>query len=318
VPTESAVADTAGDFHKRWYLGLGLGSSYLDPDESEIPFKLEKRTDFAWGGYLGYDVGSRLSVELGFNDLGRAELVSDHYVEYQQRSLSVLAYGFNRKAQREKREGLSGFARLGISQMVNHSDIDFERQNNISLLIGVGFEYGFLSNLAVRGELTSYDVDSNYAGLSLLYRIGHGHHDAELKKAPEPVEVAEPVTPVAKQRFYFARLVKEFVVYFDSRQFDFDAADDKVLQEVTEYLSDDPEIRLILTGFADTRGGKSDNQVLADQRVSAVLDYLIDQGIDRDRIKINAHGETAQFGTMATSRGRQENRRVQISVLIDE
>jgi len=68
MSSDAALADAAGEFHKRWYVGIGAGASYLEPDESEIRYKLEERVDTAWGAYLGIDLGSRLAAELGFNE----------------------------------------------------------------------------------------------------------------------------------------------------------------------------------------------------------------------------------------------------------
>jgi len=327
MSSDDAIADSAGEFHKRWYLGAGVGASYLEPDTSEIPFSIEERTDFSWNGYVGYDLGSRVSLELGFNDMGRAELTDDHHVDYRQRSLSFLVYGLNRKAMREKRLGLAGFARIGVSQMINHSDIVYRRDNDFSLLIGLGVEIGFKKGLALRGELTSFDVDSNHAGISLVYRFGHGSHDEALAVAT-PIEkvnkpavlpkIAEPVEPISESRVSFARLVKEFVVRFDTNSWKLNSKSESVIAEIVEYLGDNPEYRIVITGYADTRGSKDKNKRLSDERANVIDAAIRELGVDSSRMRIQSKGATNEFGNMATKKGRRENRRTQITVLDDE
>jgi len=319
MPMDKAYADSEAEFHQRLYLGGGVGASYLNPNAEEIPFDVEKRTDLSGQVFLGYDLGSRLSVEAAFNDSGRAELSDDHYVKYRQRSLSVLIYGLNRKARREQRRGLAGFARIGASQMLNSSDVFYVRENDTSVLLGLGAEYGFDNGLAVRGDLTSFDIDSNHAGVSLLYRFGHSEHKPVAAVAPidEPI-VAEPIEPVSVERPPITRIVEEYVLRFDTNQYRFDAISNSILAEIKAYLIDNPETRLELVGYADTRGADDYNQSLSEKRANAVKDYLVSQGVSLSRISSRGDGATDQFGSMLTAKGRRENRRVRASVLRDE
>jgi len=215
------------------------------------------------------------------------------------------------------------YARVGASQMVNHSDVFFVRENDKSLLLGFGAEYGFLSGLALRAELTSYDIDSNYAGLSLLYRFGHATHKQPFSVAavvpPEPAaKIAEMVEPVAKERLPFSRLVKEFTVYFATSQSAFNAESNRTIDALLSFIEQNPEYRLVLVGYADVRGESDTNITLANDRVVAVKNALLEAGIAESRLQDKTEGETALFGSTQTGRGLRENRRVQITVLVDE
>jgi len=59
------------------YLGAGVGLSWLEPDASEINLEVEDRLDAAFSGVLGLDLTRRLSAEVTYDDLGRAELGSN-------------------------------------------------------------------------------------------------------------------------------------------------------------------------------------------------------------------------------------------------
>jgi len=58
--------------------------------------------------------------------------------------------------------------------MYNETDIFYIRDNDYSLLVGAGIEYGFRNGLAARLDVTSFDADAHSAGLALLYRLGRG------------------------------------------------------------------------------------------------------------------------------------------------
>ncbi len=68
-------------------------------------------------------------------------------------------------------------------------------------------------------------------------------------------------------------------------------------------------------GFADSRGDKSYNKELSEQRAEAVKNYLVANGkIDAARLSVEPMGEAQPVATNATASGRQENRRVEIAV----
>ena len=68
-------------------------------------------------------------------------------------------------------------------------------------------------------------------------------------------------------------------------------------------------------GFADSRGDKSYNKALSEQRAEAVKSYLVANGsIAADRLSVEPMGEAMPVATNATAAGRQENRRVEIAV----
>ena len=73
------------------------------------------------------------------------------------------------------------------------------------------------------------------------------------------------------------------------------------------------EVRVM--GFADSRGDKSYNKALSEERAEAVKNYLVANGkIDAARLSVEPMGEAAPVATNATAAGRQENRRVEIAV----
>lgn len=63
------------------------------------------------------------------------------------------------------------------------------------------------------------------------------------------------------------------------------------LEDLTDFLKDNPGLRVELRAHTDSRGSFSYNEQLAQRRAQSVKDYLIDQGIDEDRLTPIAFGE---------------------------
>jgi len=65
----------------------------------------------------------------------------------------------------------------------------------------------------------------------------------------------------------------------------------------------------------DSMGSKEHNLQLSEKRAKAVVDYLINNGIDKDRLSYKGMGSTASASDNATTKGRQLNRRVEFRLI---
>ncbi len=79
-----------------------------------------------------------------------------------------------------------------------------------------------------------------------------------------------------------------------------------------EYLKD---IALLIEGHADRTGPDSKNRQLAAKRAEAVRTYLIDQGVEPDRMRALSMGE--QLADGETAIGQRHDRRVNV-VLVEQ
>src|SRR5690348_14055042 len=59
----------------------------------------------------------------------------------------------------------------------------------------------------------------------------------------------------------------------------------------TKYLEYDPDAKISLSAYADTRGTNAYNQNLSELRVQRVKDYLVSQGVAADKINTAAYGQ---------------------------
>lgn len=89
----------------------------------------------------------------------------------------------------------------------------------------------------------------------------------------------------------------------------------KRLKMIGDYIKHDKSINIILVaGYSDGYGGVNTNQVLSEERASSVKKYLSELGFNNDNIKVSAFGEKHHVADNRNILGRQENRRVVISI----
>jgi outer membrane protein OmpA-like peptidoglycan-associated protein len=67
-------------------------------------------------------------------------------------------------------------------------------------------------------------------------------------------------------------------------------------------------------GFTDATGSDAINERLSAQRATSVGDYLVTQGLPRDRVTTRGYGAEQPVATNGTREGRQKNRRVELVV----
>ena len=59
----------------------------------------------------------------------------------------------------------------------------------------------------------------------------------------------------------------------------------------TQYLADQPDARLVLSGHADKRGSQTYNQPLSERRAALAKKFLVEQGVPEDKIDTQAFGK---------------------------
>ena len=88
------------------------------------------------------------------------------------------------------------------------------------------------------------------------------------------------------------------------------------LDNVVEYLQQNGDVIFALAGHTDNVGDPELNRTLSQARADVVADYLIDNGISRDRMRRSeGFGESVPVGDNATEEGRAQNRRTEIIVV---
>ena len=102
--------------------------------------------------------------------------------------------------------------------------------------------------------------------------------------------------------------------------FDFDKAtlrstSEQELERLYGLLIKNKSIRLEIAGHTDNKGTIEYNIELSRNRAKAVVDFLVNKGIERTRLQANGYGETEPITTNTSAVGRQFNRRTEFEVM---
>lgn len=84
------------------------------------------------------------------------------------------------------------------------------------------------------------------------------------------------------------------------------------LAPLVKALNADLEQSVIVEGHTDNIGNRSVNLALSEKRADSVKAYLVNQGIDGERVSTDGLGFDFPVATNDTNEGRQQNRRVEI------
>ena len=86
------------------------------------------------------------------------------------------------------------------------------------------------------------------------------------------------------------------------------------LNKVAQTLTEDNKSGILVTGYTDSTGNDSINIPLSQARAQSVASYLASQGVSTTRINAQGHGAANPIASNATAEGREQNRRVEISI----
>lgn len=90
------------------------------------------------------------------------------------------------------------------------------------------------------------------------------------------------------------------------------------LTEFAAVLKQYPETDLAIEGHTDNSGKKARNQKLSVERSEAVIAFLAEQGVARERMVGRGYADDKPVAENTTDEGRQKNRRVEVQIQANE
>jgi len=142
-----------------------------------------------------------------------------------------------------------------------------------------------------------------------------GEHQAVSDKAAMRAQLSEQLNKVLATRDSARGLIVSMSdVLFDTGQFSLKSGAREKLAKVAGILIAYPGLNIEVGGYTDNVGGDAMNQKLSENRASAVLKYLVEQGVTTNSVSSKGFGNTSPVASNETSSGRQENRRVELVV----
>lgn len=143
--------------------------------------------------------------------------------------------------------------------------------------------------------------------------------DPVIKKAvPVATESTPAAAPVAAKKAGFVPYTLQTETLFGFNKSDMSkAGKQKMHDEIVGKMQENPQDEVVLiTGYADRIGSEEYNMELSQRRADAVKTYLVEQGIDGNRIETAARGEADPVVSCDNIKGKaNRNNKALISCL---
>jgi outer membrane protein OmpA-like peptidoglycan-associated protein len=183
----------------------------------------------------------------------------------------------------------------------------------------VGVMNGSEFSIPLYGKL-SYQITVEAPGFAVAkYTLDPAN--AKGGKVIQNVELGKPVEPVAAAptlattTHHVGKVIRLEALIFQQRSAIISPESYPELNSVADMLHANPNMVIQLEGHTDTRGDKSLNLKLSQDRVESVKNYLVRRGVSKGRIKLKAYGGTMPLSTENTEEAHKLNRRVEVRII---
>ncbi|MDO5655692.1 MAG: OmpA family protein [Flavobacteriaceae bacterium] len=101
-------------------------------------------------------------------------------------------------------------------------------------------------------------------------------------------------------------------IHFDTNKASLKDDGKKAVAEITKVLQNNPSLKIEIQGHTDNSGSVAHNHQLSENRAKTVLNELILEGIDANRLESKDLGDTKPIATNDNEEGKAKNRRVEL------
>lgn len=120
---------------------------------------------------------------------------------------------------------------------------------------------------------------------------------------------------IKKEQIKVGRTFQLNNVYFEFNKWALLPESFEELDKVFQFLQENPKVEIELSGHTDNIGSDKYNMELSQKRADSCKDYFVKKGIVAKRIKSKGYGKNKPIATNATDSGREQNRRVEFTIL---
>ncbi|WP_269915252.1 OmpA family protein [Acinetobacter sp. HY1485] len=178
----------------------------------------------------------------------------------------------------------------------------------IGTLVGAAAGYGLS-----RGNANSSAQNNRAAAIgAILGGAGGLYLDNKEKKLRQ--QMAGTGVDVNRNSDGSVGLVMPGNITFDTNQSTIKGNFYNTLNKVAQTLTEDNKSAILVTGYTDNTGSDAINMPLSQARAQSVANYLAGQGVPRTRINAQGNGSSNPIASNSTPSGREQNRRVEISI----
>jgi len=132
---------------------------------------------------------------------------------------------------------------------------------------------------------------------------------------PPPPPKPEPPPKPKRVEVTADKIVINDKILFEVNKAVIRSESNDLLNEIVSVINENSFIKKIsIEGHTDSDGSEKYNEKLSDKRAAAVLQYLVDHGVDAGRLTSKGYGESKPIADNATEEGKEKNRRVEFLI----
>lgn len=166
------------------YLGVGTGTSQLNPDTSGTDYQLDSGSSNAWKITAGWDLTDNLAIEGYYSQLGEASFKQGGTLKYSAIGGSAV-YQHWMVGSAKTQNSFAVFGKAGANSLTNEGrNVRYEKNSVLQPLFAFGGEYVLPWQWSVRGELELFGTDATVVSLNAVKRFGFRSQSKPNPKAP--------------------------------------------------------------------------------------------------------------------------------------
>jgi outer membrane protein OmpA-like peptidoglycan-associated protein len=104
-------------------------------------------------------------------------------------------------------------------------------------------------------------------------------------------------------------------IFFDTDSFNLKPESFVELNKLIEFLNQNPKLNIEIGGHTDNIGTEKYNLILSNNRAKAVVDYLIKNGVNINRLTYKGYGFSEPITDNLTEKSRAQNRRTEFKII---
>ena len=336
-----------------FYVGAGVGANYLQQENvqsafgnnNSTPFNLKSSTGPVALGYLGYQLGNGLSIQLEgdirnnkFNSVRNSNNNNVASVGGNEKKYGPMVNVMFDLAPYVPTSPVAPYVGVGVGYQWDHlSSLNIRSANGLGptltsnstqgafayqAIIGalvpitdtglaLTVEYRFMGQLARNFNGTINQVNGPPIGGQ--FRLGNEFNHALLVGFRYTFGVAPPPAPVPVAAPAPAP-ARSYLVFFDWDKATLTDRARQIIREAAQNSTHVQYTQLEVNGYTDTSGTARYNQTLSIRRAENVAAELVRDGVPRNVISIHGFGETHLLVPTGPGVREPQNRRVEIII----
>ena len=117
--------------------------------------------------------------------------------------------------------------------------------------------------------------------------------------------------------FLFAQQSDHGIIYFEPDKFELSENSKTRLDSLIKKIRSKEITQIQISGHTDSDGAEDYNEILSEKRATVVFDYLLENGIEANKLRISNYGERNPAASNGTQWEKQKNRRVELLIEYD-